>query len=275
MTVALSGDAGDELFAGYANYAAVMKYQDLFNLVPLMALQMLSKTMRSRIAQRLAYCALSERDFIRLANGTTMISNITGENSKQKPFIAAELLVRDRRFLPKCQTAPLCAGNLVEQIMCRDTNEYLPGDILVKVDRASMAVGLEIRAPFADDVELFETAWQIPFRHKLDSRGGKLVLRKALERFVPRELSERRKMGFSIPLGTWFRGKLRAWAEDLTSTDRIAREGYLRPAAVERVRRKAFAGDHVCINRLWAICSFEAWLAAAASRDFSLSRVAA
>src|SRR5204863_2249368 len=120
-----------------------------------------------------------------------------------------------------------CAGNIAEQMMCDDLLVYLPDDILTKVDRASMAVSLEVRAPFVDDVELFDVAWSIPFRHKNDGRAGKLVLKEALARHMPRELFDRPKMGFAVPLGRWLNGPLREWVRACTDPARIDREGYL------------------------------------------------
>jgi asparagine synthase (glutamine-hydrolysing) len=151
-------------------------------------------------------------------------------------------------------------GNLIEQTMCRDLNAYLPDDILVKVDRASMAVALETRAPFVDDFEVFEMAWSIPSRHKIAGHGGKLILKRSLETFLPRHLFERPKQGFAVPLHAWLSGKLKEWVSDCVSPGRLLREGYLDPRRVELIRQQASSGDVFYNSRLWSICMFQSWL---------------
>jgi asparagine synthase (glutamine-hydrolysing) len=149
-------------------------------------------------------------------------------------------------------------------MMLVDFCGYLADDILVKVDRASMSVALELRAPFLDQ-RVVEFAWGLPLEHCVEQqpgkRGrGKLVLRKLLERHVPRQLFERRKQGFGVPIGEWLRGPLRSWAEDLLSPDRLARQGYLQADAVSRLWRQHQCGWRNHDNLLWSLLMFEAWL---------------
>jgi len=124
-----------------------------------------------------------------------------------------------------------------------------------------MAVALEVRAPFADDFELFDIAWKIPFAHKMNGARGKAILRKLLARFVPPELTERPKKGFGVPLTEWLGGALRGWVDDCTSPARLEREGYLRPLEVARVRQRAQQGDEYYVHKLWYVCQFQSWLA--------------
>ncbi len=139
-----------------------------------------------------------------------------------------------------------------------DYTGYMVGDILVKVDRATMAVGLEARCPILDN-RITEFAWSLPNDFLIGEDGGKRVLRNVLERYVPRELTDRPKRGFGVPIDDWLRGTLRDWAEDLISEQRLREHGYLNPAAVRKLW-----DQHLCqwrnhSNILWPILMYQAW----------------
>jgi asparagine synthase (glutamine-hydrolysing) len=150
------------------------------------------------------------------------------------------------------------------RMMFLDQVTYLPDDILVKVDRASMAVSLEVRAPLLDH-RVAEFAWSLPMGMKRRHGLGKWLLRQVLYRHVPPAMVDRPKMGFAVPIREWLRGELRDWAESLLAPERLAREGWLAPGPVAALWRDHLGGQRHEHYRLWAVLTFQSWLAA--SRD--------
>jgi len=144
-------------------------------------------------------------------------------------------------------------------MMYTDTRRYLPDDILVKVDRAAMAVSLETRVPLLD-VGVAQAAWRIPAAMHMRDGRGKWVLRQLLARHVPRELFERPKRGFAVPIGQWLRAELRDWTEALLDPARLRREGYLRAPEITRRWRQHASGRADWSNHLWTVLMFQAWL---------------
>jgi len=148
--------------------------------------------------------------------------------------------------------------NLTEKMMLLDALTYLPDDILAKVDRASMAVSLEARGPLLD-YRLFEFAWRVPLEFKLRDGKGKWILRELLNRYVPRELVDRPKSGFAIPVAKWLRGPLKGWAEELLGEKRLRDEGILDSGEVRRTWKEHLDGYNRS-DRLWAVLMLESWL---------------
>jgi asparagine synthase (glutamine-hydrolysing) len=145
--------------------------------------------------------------------------------------------------------------------MYHDVVSYLPDDILAKVDRATMSVSLESRAPLLDH-RIFEFAWRLPLSMKLRAGRGKWLLRQVLHRYVPAELVDRPKMGFCVPIDSWLRGPLREWVGDLLNEQEIRRQGFLAPEPVTEKWHQHLSGQRNWHHHLWNVLMFQAWLAA-------------
>jgi asparagine synthase (glutamine-hydrolysing) len=151
------------------------------------------------------------------------------------------------------------ATDLVSWMMVHDQLNYMPDDILVKVDRASMAVSLEVRVPLLDN-RIVDFAWQLPQRLKVADGVTKKILRRVLARHVPLHLFERPKSGFGVPIDTWLRGGLRAWASDLLDPSSVSRRGILDAGGVHQLWQRFQAGPPGMGNKVWTVVMLEAWL---------------
>ena len=272
VTVALSGDGGDEVFAGYDRYLAHGVAAAAYR-VP-HAVRSLLGAMLTRVptrwwdaAYRVASPALPPR--LRLPQFGRKVHTagrlLTLARADDYFWNAMSVWPDPRALTPGGENgeAPGEAASLDtkigpfgERMTLYDLMTYLPDDLLTKVDRASMAVSLEVRSPLLDH-RIVEWAWRLPFRLKIRAGVTKWILRQVLYRYVPRRLVERPKMGFAIPLDHWLRGPLRDWAEHQLRTDRIEAAG-LNPAPVRDAWRRHLAGmpEH---HRLWVVLMWIAW----------------
>jgi asparagine synthase (glutamine-hydrolysing) len=273
VTVALSGDAGDELFGGYNRYFWGQRVWNRLSWMPSIVRQGLG----SGIAQVpvAAWDALGHKlpgahGIARLGDKAHKLAHrlktVQSVDDLYRSLVTewshGANLVRGARRLPtKLDDAGLAAGvpEAEHRMMLWDTVTYLPDDILTKVDRAAMSVSLETRVPFLDH-RVVELAWRLPLHMKIRGGQGKWALRQVLYKYVPRELIERPKAGFGIPVGQWLRGPLREWAEELLSESRLEREGYFYPAPIRQVWLDHLSGRHDWTARLWTVLMFQAWL---------------
>lgn len=280
VTVSLSGDGGDELFGGYKRYLLGRDLWGRIGRVPRPGRRAVGRalaavpaeTLDRRLGGRLSHLA---GRYGRNGAVGDKLHKLAGLLSVEGPEAMYHGMVshwREPASLVLGATEPPTAltdrsrwadvGDFTHQMMYLDTVSYLPDDILAKVDRASMAVSLEGRVPFLDH-RLVEFAWSLPLSMKVRDGQGKWVLRRVLDRYVPRELIERPKMGFGVPVGDWLRGPLRGWAEGLLSEGRLREEGYLDPAPIREKWDEHLSGRRNWQGHLWDVLMFEAWLEAA------------
>lgn len=274
VTVSLSGDGGDELFAGYKRYqrrlrawrslqrypaALRMGATRLLDQAPLESLNLatrplkLAKRWRPRedLGDRLREHALrmgvsSAVEFYRVASW------------RWKEPCRAVIGATIRSIGGHSRDELLRRGDDIQRMMHEDTCGYLPDDILVKVDRAAMAVGLETRVPFLDP-DVARSAWRFPSEIHCKDGSGKWILRRILERYVPKSMFERQKMGFRMPVAKWLRAELRPWAVDLLDANRLRSDGYFDASVVQRRWQQHDSGTTSWGRHLWNVLMFQAW----------------
>jgi asparagine synthase (glutamine-hydrolysing) len=291
VTVALSGDGGDEIFGGYNRHRLVEKIVRRQRMLPLSARralrEMLCSVSPSRWdkMQQLAGKLLPAKKQLRLAGdkvhklaGTFGADGAAGVYQYlTSHWDDDDGLVRGAKELASLVTNPEAwpsDRSFSEQMMYIDSVTYLPDDILVKVDRATMAAALESRVPFLDH-RVIEFAWQLPLGMKVKGNTGKWILREVLDRYVPRELVEREKHGFGVPIVDWLRGPLRDWAESLLDERRLEEQGYLSPRPIREKWEQHLSGRMNWQYHIWDVLMWESWLDAERRTPFEITSLAA
>ena len=283
VTVSLAGDGGDELFCGYNRYLLGESLWSKMRLLPQGGRNLIAGCLKAfspqtweRIFQKIGVVSPK----IRMQNGIgdkvqKLADILSLKDSRQLYLQLISLWKEPEKILLQSNDRDWVWANgkcqeklsFVEWMMYQDTVSYLLDDILVKVDRASMATSLEVRAPFLDH-RVVEFAWRLPLSMRVQKGRTKWILRQILYRHVPRQLIERPKMGFGIPIDSWIRGPLREWTESLLNEKRLRQEGFFQPKPIREKWEEHLSGKRRWQYLLWGILMFEAWLDTQKSEKF-------
>ncbi len=275
LNVVLSGDGGDELFGGYNRYIWVPKIwkrlgfipkgvrdmsSDLIYGVPELLWRYLGKLMSINQLHYKVNKLLVRVKEIDSQNDLykSLLKENWGGNIISQKGLGQNTIIQNEDYIEKNIPGTLRISQ-TERMMAMDSIGYLPEDILVKLDRAAMAVSLETRLPFLDH-RVARAAWRVPLEMKIRNNQSKWILRKILEKHIPNELINRPKSGFSMPIGSWLRGPLRNWASELLNPDKLSDEGFINPILATKVWEEHLSGRYDHTTKLWNILMWQAWL---------------
>ena len=276
VAVALSGDGGDELFGGYNRYVWSQNLRKLIEASPLLLRRSFSKGVFSLPTQswdvfyeKLAAVIPKTLHQSRFGEKLHKLASVLDATSKEDMYwkLTSQWQNPTEALLTSNEPSTLLSertrwppiSDFRQQMMLVDTLTYLPDDILVKLDRASMAVGLETRVPLLDQ-RVFEFAWHLPPKTKIYKGAGKRILKQILGKYVPKHLFERPKMGFGVPIGDWLRKDLVSWAGDLLSVNELARNDFFQVEPIHKLWLDHLQGKRNHQHTLWPVLMFQAWL---------------
>jgi len=268
VKVILSGDGGDELFGGYNRHIFAPYLWNKIKMIPKPVRNLISKIYP--MLQEMNIERLNTNSFLsrRYVDFETKVSKIFGSiNSKNQMDFYNNIrshyrdnnIVMGSRFDNPFNIESINKLSFLNQILFHDMTSYLPDDILTKVDRASMGLGIEARVPFLDH-RLIELIWRVSEMHKVNGKQGKVILKSLVHSLIPENLLDRPKQGFSIPTGNWLRGPLRDWGESLLNESKLRQEGFLNHKIISKLWAKHQEKTQNNEHFLWSVLMFEAWL---------------
>jgi asparagine synthase (glutamine-hydrolysing) len=273
VSVALTGDGGDEVFGGYNRYLLAPKLWRIIKILPLPLRRRFSQLVLRIPVHMWAKVEKVLGPILGQVNVADKLHKLAGrlEHARNVDELYVALVTEWQNaetVVPGSESVRTLLQDMNEwpslldsqsRMMALDTLTYMPDDILVKVDRAAMGVSLETRAPFLDH-RIVEFAWSMPLDYKISAGQGKRILKDVLYRYVPSEMVDRPKMGFGVPLDDWLRTDLREWAERLLSPQRLALTGILKVDVIRDIWRRHLSGERAFGHRLWSVLMLQAWL---------------